>query len=514
MTMETKLPRTNSKTAKTKSQQVTPVKIKQKQDDVIIGLEIHVQLTKLKTKLFCGCSTDYRGKEPNTFLCPICLGLPGTLPVVNKSAVDLAIEVGLALNCQIPKQTLFYRKNYYYPDMPKNFQITQYHKAGGIPIGLGGQITFDFNNEKMLVRLIRIQLEEDPGRLTYLGSILSSEYSMVDYNRAGITLLEIVTEPDLHSPEQAREFLQKLRSILEHLGVADCGLEGSMRCDANISLRGGKRVEIKNISSFKAVQHALQHEIIRQRRQRVDGVETVMETRHWDDNTGRTVTLRTKEEEHDYRYFPEPDLVPIEIPQAQIETIRAQMPELPDQRRDRFIKEYQIPMYDASVLTSSKSLADFFEDCIKLYDNPKTISNWIMSDLLRHLKDQNIEINESTVTPKQFITMLERIDAGTISGRSAKKVLSDMVTLGKPPDQIIEQDGHHRLGDQERLEPIVDKILYKNLKATEDAIKDDKAINFLLGQMMKETHGTADPIISLKLLTDRIHRLRENRKPK
>jgi len=509
--METKSPRTNSKSTKAKSPQVVPIKIKPKQDDIIIGLEVHVQLTKLKTKLFCGCSTDYRGKEPNTFLCPICLGLPGTLPVVNKKAVELAIEVGLALSCQIPKQTLFYRKNYYYPDMPKNFQITQYHKAGGIPIGLGGQVTFDFDNEKMVIRLIRIQLEEDPGRLTYLGSILSSEYSLVDYNRAGITLLEIVTEPDLHSPEEAREFLQKLRSILEHLGVADCGLEGSMRCDANISLKGGKRVEIKNISSFKAVQHALQHEIIRQRRQRVDGVETVMETRHWDDNTGRTVSLRTKEEEHDYRYFPEPDLVPIEISPEQIETIRVGMPELPDQRRDRFIKAYQIPIYDASVLTSSKSLADFFEDCIKLYSDPKTISNWIMSDLLRHLKDLNIEINESTVTPAQFTTMLKRIDAGTISSRSAKKVLADMVTLGKPPDQIIEEDGHRRLSDQERLEPIADKILDENQKATEDAMKDDKTINFLLGQMMRETHGTADPIISLKILTDKIHRLREKR---
>jgi aspartyl-tRNA(Asn)/glutamyl-tRNA(Gln) amidotransferase subunit B len=345
--------------------------------------------------------------------------------------------------------------------------------------------------------------------LTYLGSIISSEYSLVDYNRAGITLLEIVTEPDLRSPEEAREFLQKLRSILEHLGVADCSLEGSMRCDANISLKGGNRVEIKNISSFKAVQHALQHEIIRQHRQRVDGVVTVMETRHWDDNTGRTISLRTKEEEQDYRYFPEPDLVPIEIAPEQIEELRAKMPELPDERRDRFIIEYQIPRYDAGVLTSSKSLADFFEICITLYPDPKNISNWILSELLRYLNELNIEINESSVTPEQFTTMFKRIDAGTISRRSAKKVLMDMVLLGKPPDQIIEEDGHHRISDPEELEPIIDKIIEENQKATEDAIKDDKTINFLLGQMMKVTHGTADPLISLKILTEKIYKLRE-----
>ena len=501
--------KTKSKSSKSKSAKARPLRIKGKEEDILIGLEVHVQLTNLKTKLFCGCSTDYRGKEPNNFVCPICLGLPGTLPVVNKKAIELAIEVGLALGCQIPDQTLFYRKNYYYPDMPKNFQITQYHKAGGIPIGLGGQVAFDFNMEKKVVNLIRFQLEEDPGRLTYLGSIISSEYSLVDYNRAGITLLEIVTEPDLRSPEEAREFLQKLRSILEHLGVADCSLEGSMRCDANISLKGGNRVEIKNISSFKAVQHALQHEIIRQHRQRVDGVVTVMETRHWDDNTGRTISLRTKEEEQDYRYFPEPDLVPIEIAPEQIEELRAKMPELPDERRDRFIIEYQIPRYDAGVLTSSKSLADFFEICITLYPDPKNISNWILSELLRYLNELNIEINESSVTPEQFTTMFKRIDAGTISRRSAKKVLMDMVLLGKPPDQIIEEDGHHRISDPEELEPIIDKIIEENQKATEDAIKDDKTINFLLGQMMKVTHGTADPLISLKILTEKIYKLRE-----
>ncbi|NVM30312.1 MAG: Asp-tRNA(Asn)/Glu-tRNA(Gln) amidotransferase subunit GatB [Candidatus Helarchaeota archaeon] len=479
------------------------------EDEVIIGLEIHVQLTKLKTKLFCGCSTDYRGKDPNIFLCPVCLGLPGSLPVVNKKAVEFAILVGLALNCEIPPVSLFHRKNYYYPDMPKNFQITQYNKAGGVPIGLGGQVTFEINDHKKLVNLTRIQLEEDPGRLTYLGSILSSPYTLVDYNRAGITLLEIVTEPDLRSPKEARIFLQKLRSIIEHLGVANCGLEGAMRCDANVSLKGGNRVEIKNISSFKAVQQALEREIIRQRRMRLDGLEVILETRHWDENTGRTVSLRAKEEEHDYRYFPEPDLVPIEISPEWIEKIRKEMPELPDERRDRFVKEHGIPPYNAGVLIITKSLADFFEDCIKLYPQPENISNWIMSDLLRHLNDMNIEINESLVTPEWFVTMLNRIDEETISRRSAKKVLMDMIKEGKHPDQIIEDDGHLQLSDSKEIELIIDEIFKENTKAVQDAIEDDNAINFLVGQVMKKTGGTADYKITNKIIRVRIAKLRE-----
>lgn len=489
---------------------VTKVNTKESlsEGDVIIGLEIHVQLTKLKTKLFCGCSTDYRGKTPNTFLCPICLGLPGSLPVVNEKAIDFAILVGLALNCDIPSVSLFHRKNYYYPDMPKNFQISQYNKAGGVPIGLGGQVTFEFNDHKRVINLTRIQLEEDPGRLTYLGSIISSPYTLIDYNRAGITLLEIVTEPELRSPKEARQFLQKVRSIIEHLGVADCGLEGAMRCDANISLKGGSRVEIKNISSFKAVQQALDREIIRQRRMRADGLEVVLETRHWDENMGRTVSLRKKEEEHDYRYFPEPDLVPIEIDQEWIAKLSSKMPELPDARRDRFIKEYEIPTYDAGVLTGSKALADFFEASIKLYDDPKNVSNWIMSDLLRHLNEMNLEISESAVTPERFVTMLKRIDDGTISRRSAKKVLMDMIKEGKHPEQIIEEDGHHQLSDLKEIERIVHEIFKENPKAVQDAIGDDSAINFLVGQVMKKTGGTADYRITNQVIRERIANLR------
>jgi aspartyl-tRNA(Asn)/glutamyl-tRNA(Gln) amidotransferase subunit B len=474
--------------------------------DVIIGLEVHVQLTELKTKLFCGCSTDYRGKDPNIYVCPICLGLPGTLPVVNAKAVDFAIMVGLALRCEIPEETFFYRKNYYYPDMPKNFQITQYNKAGGVPIGLGGQVEIEMNGDSKVITLTRIQLEEDPGRLTYLGSILSSDYTLVDYNRAGITLLEIVTEPDLRSPKEARLFLQKLRSIIEHLGVANCGLEGAMRCDANISLRGGKRVEIKNIGSFKAVQQALEREIIRQRRLKADGIEVILETRHWDENTGRTVSLRTKEEEHDYRYFPEPDLVPIAIADTWVDRLREQMPELPDARRERFVQEYQIPIYDAGVLTSSKSLADFFEDAIKLYPNPKIISNWIMSELLRHLNDLNLEIYETHVTPTSFVKMLQHIDDGTISQRSAKKVLWDMIREGTALEDLVQE--HERIHDEKILSSIINEVFKENEQAVQDAINDDKAIGYLVGEVMKKTNQNADPKITYRLIKTQIDALR------
>ncbi|MHA1276751.1 MAG: Asp-tRNA(Asn)/Glu-tRNA(Gln) amidotransferase subunit GatB [Candidatus Helarchaeota archaeon] len=476
-------------------------------DEVIIGLEVHVQLTKLKTKLFCGCSTDYRGKDPNIYVCPICLGLPGTLPVVNARAVEFAIMVALALECKIPEMTFFYRKNYYYPDMPKNFQITQYNKAGGVPIGLGGQVSFEMNGNPKTVTLTRIQLEEDPGRLSYLGSIISSDYTLVDYNRAGITLLEIVTEPDLRSPKEARLFLQKLRSIIEHLGVADCGLEGAMRCDANISLRGGNRVEIKNISSFKAVQQALEREIIRQRRLKLDGIKVKLETRHWDDNTGRTVSLRVKEEEHDYRYFPEPDLVPIEIDDERIERIRAELPELPDARKERFVHEYHIPDYDAGVLTSSKSLADFFEDCIKIYSTPKTISNWIMSELLRHLNELNLEINESHITPQNFVSMLQHIDEGTISHRSAKKVLWDIVREGKPLDKLLKE--HQRISDEKIILKHIEDVFNDKPQAVQDAINDTKTIGYLVGEVMKRTKQNADPKITYQLIKMKINNLKE-----
>ncbi len=468
--------------------------------DVKIGLEVHVQLTSLKTKLFCSCSADYRGKPPNTLVCPICLGHPGTLPVLNKKAVDHAIMVALALNSTISPQMIFFRKNYFYVDMSKNFQISQYDKAGGIPLSTGGWITFNVNGEERRVRIRRIQLEEDPARITYLGNITSSPYTLVDYNRAGVALLEIVTEPDMSSPEEAYFFLQKLRSILEHLGVSSENMQGSMRCDANISIKGGARVEIKNISSFRDVRRALQYEIMRQKQLLKRGLSVTQETRHWDENRKITVSLRVKETESDYRYFPELDLVPVKISEEWIRRIAAEMPELPDARKRRFILEYKIPEYDATVLTSSKTIADFFEECCKVYSKPKVVSNWLMSDFLRNINELGIDVTEVKITPKQFVGMLKMIDEGVISGKIAKRVLKEMMLTGKAPRQVVEEKNLLKLSDRSILQKIIDEVFCEFPKAVEDAKRDKKAVNYLVGQVMRKTRGRADPKLTNELI--------------
>lgn len=473
-------------------------------NEVKIGLEIHVQLTALNTKLFCGCTADYRGREPNSFVCPVCLGLPGSLPVLNKRAVDLAMMVAIALNSQISPRMIFYRKNYFYVDMPKNFQISQYDKAGGIPLSIGGWVDFEVNGAVKRVRIIRLQLEEDPARLFYQGTIDSSPYTLVDYNRAGISLLEIVTEPEIKSADEARLFLQKLRSIIEHLGVSNGALQGSMRCDANISLHGGKRVEIKNISSFLEVKRALQYEIIRQKQllRRKSTVE--QETRHWDADRRITISLRTKETESDYRYFPEPDLVPVEISKTWINEIQSKLPELPDARKARLVKEFDIPEYDAGVLTSSKALADFFEECCHLYPDAKKISNWIMTDLTRYLKELGIEISEAKIKPEHFIDMLKLIDEGEISGKIAKKVLNEIVRTGESPREIIQKENLIKISDKAKILKIIDKVFEEFPKAVQDAKTDQNAINYLVGQVMNKTKGKADPGITNKLIRKKL----------
>jgi len=472
--------------------------------EIKIGLEIHIQLTALNTKLFCGCSADYRGKAPNTFVCPVCLGLPGSLPVLNKRAVDLAIMVALALNSQISSRTVFYRKNYFYVDMPKNFQISQYDKAGGVPLSIGGWVDFEVNGTVKRVRIRRLQLEEDPARLHYPGTIDSSPYTLVDYNRAGIALLEIVTEPDITSADEARLFLQKLRSIVEHLGVSNGDLQGSMRCDANISLQGGKRVEIKNISSFREVKRALQYEIIRQKQLLRRGSVVKQETRHWDDNRRITISLRTKETESDYRYVPEPDWVPVEISEEWIKELQSKMPELPDARKTRLVKEYGIPEYDAGVLTGSKALADFFEECCQLYSDAKKISNWIMTDLTRYLKELGIEISEAKIRPKHLTDMLKLIDKGEISGKIAKTVLSKMVRSGESPKRIIQKEKLIKISSKEQIQTVVDKVFEEFPKAVQDAKTDQNAINYLVGQVMHKTRGRADPEITNKLIREKL----------
>lgn len=477
-------------------------------ENVIIGLEVHCQLTSLKSKLFCASSAKYRGEPPNTHICPVCLGIPGSLPTLNKGAIEDAIIVALALNSKIMRKIFFFRKNYFYPDMSKNFQISQYDKAGGVPIAIGGGINIQVDNREKRIKIRRIQLEEDPAKLIYLGSIDASPYTLIDYNRAGIALIEIVTEPCINSPKEARFFLQKLRSILEHVNVSDGRLEGAMRCDANISLFGGKRVEIKNISSFKEVERALTFEIIRQRSQFSKGRKVEMETRHWDDVRRVTISLRTKEVEQDYRYFPEPNLVPIVISTQQIEELRMKMPELPDSRRGRFVKEYKLPLYDAGVLTSSKALADFFEACVKLYPDAKKISNWVMTDLMRWLHEENKEINESKITPRNLVGMIKLIDEGIISGKIAKRVLPELVTKGKSPKEVIEEKDLLRISSRRTIESLVDQVFKENMKAVQDALDDEKAVYYLIGELMKMTNGKADPQLSNIIIKEKLKELK------
>jgi aspartyl-tRNA(Asn)/glutamyl-tRNA(Gln) amidotransferase subunit B len=432
------------------------------------------------------------------------MGLPGSLPVLNEKAVEDAVMVSLALGCDVQERFYFYRKNYYYPDMPKNFQISQYDRGGAVPVAVNGKISILVDHRLKDICISRINIEEDPGRLVYLGSIDTSPYTLVDYNRAGVALLEIVTEPTLESPKEARIFLQKLRSILEHLEVSDGRIEGAMRCDANVSVEGGNRVEVKNISSFKDVERALNFEITRQRSLLAKGSTALMETRHWDEARRITISLRTKEEEHDYRYFPEADLVPCVITGEYIEAVRRKMPELPDARRKRFVSEYGLPEYDAMVLTSEKGLADFFEECVRLYHKPKDISNWLMTDLQRWLHEEEVEIRDAKVTPTNLVRMLRLIEDGTISGKIAKIVLREMVKTGKDPYTIISEQGLTKISSEDEIEALVKKVFEANPKAVKDALRDPKAVHFLIGQLMKETKGKVDPELANRIVRKRL----------
>ncbi|NCO24056.1 MAG: Asp-tRNA(Asn)/Glu-tRNA(Gln) amidotransferase subunit GatB, partial [bacterium] len=392
-------------------------------EEVVIGLEVHIQLMT-NAKMFCHCSTDYIGKEPNTNTCPVCLGLPGCLPVLNKKVLEFALKTALALNCKINLINIFHRKNYFYPDLPKAYQISQYD----IPLGVNGdmEISLPENQEKRKIGITRVHLEEDAGKLVHEGDITSSSYSLVDYNRCGIPLAEIVTEPDFSSPEEARIFLMKLRSIVQHLGVCDGNMEeGSMRCDANVSIRDTKtgtlgiKTEVKNMNSFRAVKKALQFEVDRQKKLLSEGEKVIQETRHWDESKNITVSMRSKEEAHDYRYFPEPDLLPLQVDLKMIEETRKNLPELPEERKNRFIKDYQIPEYDAEILTSSKALGDYYEKTTSLYSNSKILSNWIMGELIRYLNEDKVEVEDSPISPDNLVEMLKLIDKGVISSKMA-----------------------------------------------------------------------------------------------
>lgn len=475
---------------------------------VLIGLEIHVQLTTLASKLFCSTHSNYRGGNPNTYVCPVCLGLPGTLPVVNRRAVEYAIAVAKALNCEISNRVMFVRKHYFYPDLPKNYQITQYDGPGFTSIARNGYVKIFIDGGTKIVRIKRINIEEDPGRIHYVGGIEEAQYSLVDYNRSGISLLEIVTEPDIDSPREARVFLDKLIAILEYLGVTDTALEGSFRVDANISVEGHGRVEVKNIGSIKDVEKALTYEIVRQRRIIEQGGAVARETRHWDERKGVTVALRAKEFEEDYRYFPDPDLPPIAISNEMISRIVSMMPELPDQRIERFKTQYNLDEYRATVLVLNKWLADFFEEGAKMYSNYKKLADLIITDFLRWVKELSINLKNLSVKPYDIVRLLELLDSGVLSIKMVKELMPQVVGGRINIDDYIKSVGYIKIDDERYLEEIALEIVRENPKAVEDALKNPKAINFLIGAVMKKTGGRADPQKTRDIILKILERLR------
>ena len=472
--------------------------------DIRIGLEVHVQITKLKSKLFCKCSTDYRKAEPNTLVCPVCLGLPGSLPVVNEEAVHKAIRLCLALRGNVARKLRFDRKHYFYPDLPKNYQITQYLE----PICRGGFIELE---SKKRIRVRRINLEEDPGRIVYPGrDPFTSPYSLIDYNRSGIALLEIVTEPDISSPEEAVEFLSKLRSILEHLDICDCGLEGAMRVDANISISGGERVEVKNIGSISDVGKALLFEITRQRDLLMKSIRVRRETRHWDSIRKITISSRVKEEEEDYRYMPDPNLPAVDIPSELVDELRKTLPELPEERVARLVREYNISRELARVLVSRKILADFFEDTTKYYPRGSSdIAKYLVNDLLNWLKDENLESLYVKVKPLYVARVVEMVDKGIISVRQAKE-LAEHIAHGEDPEQLIKKQGLTRITDELLITRIAEEVFNEYPRAVRDALVNPRAINYLVGMIMKKTKGRADPVIARKTVLRLLERYREN----
>lgn len=477
--------------------------------ETLIGLEIHVELATA-SKMFCGCPVTF-GEPPNAHTCPICLGHPGVLPVTNETAVDYATKIALALDCHIESFNQFHRKNYFYPDMPKDYQISQYDR----PLGVKGRLDVDTDGLSHHVGITRVHMEEDTGKLVHIsetGRIRGAEYSLVDFNRAGTPLIEVVTEPDITSPEMARIFLQKLRSVLLALEVSDCNMEeGSLRCDANVSIRPkgaakkGVKTEVKNINSFKALQRSLAYEVERQTTVLREGGTVVQETRHWDDAGQVTTVLRTKEEESDYRYFPDPDLVALNISPDHVEKLKGGLPELPDARRARLMADHDLPAHDATVLAQAKELGDFFEECLKSYKDARQVSNWILSELIGHLNQAGSEIEEAAVTPKHLVDLLNLVDKGVISGKMAKDVFKESFETGKLPRVIVEEKGLVQITDETALAKIVDQVIAENPQAVEDyKAGQERAIGFLVGQIMRLTQGKASPATVNDLLKKRL----------
>jgi aspartyl-tRNA(Asn)/glutamyl-tRNA(Gln) amidotransferase subunit B len=472
--------------------------------EIVIGLEVHAQLSTL-SKMFCGCPTTF-GAAPNTQTCPVCLGMPGTLPVINRRAIELAVRTALAFECRVNPSCRFARKHYYYPDMPKNFQISQYEEPlaedGGLEIDLPG-------GGSRRIGIQRLHLEEDVGKLVHEGTLETAQASLVDYNRSGMPLMETVSRPDLRSPEEAAIYLRAFRAVLVYLGVCDGNMEeGSLRCDANVSLRPrgaselGTKVEIKNLNSFRNVQRALEFEVERQGRALDAGERIVQETRLWDADRGYTRSMRSKEYAHDYRYFPEPDLVPLVLDAVFVAKRRAELPELPRARRERFVDAYRLPAYDAAILTQSKALADYYEAAVREAGNPKAVSNWIMSELLREIgSDDARAIAACPVTPTHLGQLVKLIDGGTISGKIAKDVFDRMLRSGEAPGVIVAREGLTQVADTGELERVIDQVLGSNPKPLEDWKKGKTAAaQALFGLVMRATGGKANPAIVKRLL--------------
>lgn len=462
----------------------------------MIGLEIHAQL-KTRTKIFCGCELSF-GDPPNSHTCPVCLGMPGVLPVLNKKAVEYAIKMGLATESKINLFNQFARKNYFYPDLPKGYQTSQYD----LPVVEHGAVEIEVEGEPKTIGITRMHLEEDAGKLVHDDR---EPLSYVDLNRTGTPLLEIVSEPDMRSPEEASAYLKKIHAILRYLDICDGNMqEGSFRCDANISLRPkgqeefGTRTELKNMNSFKNVQSALEYEVRRQRDLLLDGEEVVQETLLWNPDSNRTESMRGKEDAHDYRYFPCPDLVPVDIDQAWIEKIRESLPELPDERKERFITEYELPEYDAAILTGSRELADYFEIAAKLSSHPKKVSNWIMTELLRELKGE--EISTCRVSPTQLGELLAMVEKGTISGKIAKTVFVEMMESGKDAQAVVEEKNLVQVSDEGELLAMVEEIVAANPDQAEQFRQGKtKVMGFFVGQLMQRTKGKANPKMANEL---------------
>ncbi len=477
--------------------------------EAVIGLEVHAQLLT-KTKIFCSCKNEF-GAPPNTNVCPVCLGMPGSLPVLNKRAVEYAVKAALALNCKINRYSVFARKHYFYPDLPKAYQITQYE----LPFAENGWIEIEKpDGTKKRIRIRRIHMEEDAGKTIHGEGSDSNSY--VDLNRAGTPLIEIVSEPDISTPEEARLYTQKLRDILVWIGVNDGNLEeGSLRCDANVSIRPkgskefGTRTEIKNVNSFRFIQKALEYEIERQIGIVKSGGEVIQETRLFDSQKGITKTMRTKEEAEDYRYFPEPDLPPLIIDEEWLEAIKASLPELPDQVKERFIEEFGITPYDASILVRNRELATFFEKAAKAYGGEaKKVANFVISDLLGILNEEKLEISETPIKPEQVAELLSLVDNGVISLRVAREeVLPEMLKFGKEPRKIVEEKGLVQISDESALKEVILKVFENNEKAVKqykegNEKQKQKAVKYLIGQVMKETKGKANPKVLNKLIPE------------